>query len=144
MGAWLELLRSAGQAFLAVLQAELVELGSDLKRSGRHLLRAMTFFSVAAFLGFWAVMVLFYFLFQLLSLWLHPVAATGLVLGLFLLSMGILGFLGYRQLKKCESPAQTLQRHLEDHTTWWSERLLPPEGPRPSPEGSKDGAWEGP
>jgi hypothetical protein len=128
MGAWLELLRSSGQALLEVFRVELAELGGDLGRSGRHLLRAVVFFLVAAFLGFWTVVVLFYFLFQLLSLWLSPVMASGLVLLLFLVAVGILGLLGYLQLRKCENPAVIVKRHLDDHTAWWNERLLPSDG----------------
>jgi len=122
--AWLDLLRSLGEALLEVLRAELGALQADLQRSGRHLGAGAALLAGAAVLGFWAVGLIVFVLVTVLSIWLPLWGAATSVLALFLLATGVLAWLGKRRLAEVESPVLSVRRRLDDHMAWWQESFL--------------------
>ncbi|MBV8199103.1 MAG: phage holin family protein [Acidobacteria bacterium] len=121
---WIELFRSLGQALFEVLRAEAGALGQDLRRSGGQLLRGLALFGGAAAVGFWTLGVLMLALVAVLAIWLKPWAAALIVAGVFAGTAGLLAALGWRQLRRLETPAASIRRRVEDHLDWWQHRLL--------------------
>jgi hypothetical protein len=121
---WIELFRSLGAALLEVLRAEAQALGEDFRRSGGQLARGAALLGGAAAVGFWTVGALVLALMAVLAIWLRPWAAALIVTALFAAAAGLLAALGWRQLKRLESPAATVGRRVADHLDWWRERLL--------------------
>lgn len=128
IGSWLEMFRALGQALVEVFKAELAELSEELGISAKHLGWALGFFGAAAFLAFWMLPALMLTVGLVLDVWLPAWAAALIVVAFFLLVMAVLGFLGYRQVRRVENPAETVRRRYEEHREWWDQRLLPREG----------------
>lgn len=124
MQAWIDLFRSLGESLVEVWRAEVATLQGDLERSGRHLGLALAFFGAAAVLGFWIVGLLLFVLVSVLHIWLEWWAAALIVLGLFLLGAGLLGWLGVRRLRQVENPMSTVRRRVDNHLDWWQHGLL--------------------
>lgn len=124
MQGWIDLFRSLGESLVEVLRAETTSLQEDLKRSGRHMGVALAFLGAAAMVAFWVVGLLLFFLVAFLYIWLELWAAALIVLGLFLLTLGILAWLGVSRLKRVENPVDSVKRHVDDHLDWWQNGLL--------------------
>jgi len=124
MQPWIDLFRSLGEALLEVWRAELATLQDDLSRSGRHLGVALGLFGAAVVLLFWTVGLLLFVLIALLHLWLAWWGAALIVLALFLIAMGILGWLGLQRIRKVENPVETVRRRVDSHLDWWQHGLL--------------------
>jgi hypothetical protein len=121
---WIELFRSLGQALFEVLRAEGQALGEDLRRSGGELLRGLALLGGAAAVGFWTLGVLVLALIAVLAIWLPPWAAALIVTALFAATAGLLAALGWRRLRRLETPAASVRRRVEDHLDWWQTHLL--------------------
>lgn len=128
IGSWVEMFRALGQALVEVVQAELAELAEELGVSAKHLAWALGFFGAVAFLAFWMLPALMFTVGLVLSIWLPAWAAALIVVAFFLLVMAILGFLGYRRIRRVDNPAEAVRRRYHDHKEWWNDRLLPSEG----------------
>lgn len=124
MAGWIALIRSLGESLLEVWRAELDTLQGDFKRSGHHLGRALAFLGAALVLGFWIAGLLLFALVALLHIWLPWWGASAIVLGLFLLVAGVLVRFGLTQLKKFESPVDSVRRRMDSHLDWWQHSLL--------------------
>jgi hypothetical protein len=126
---WIDLFRSLGQALFEVVRAEAQALGEDFRRSGGALARGLALLGGAAAVGFWTLGVLVLALIAVLAIWLPPWAAAVIVAALFAGVAGLLAALGIRQLRRLESPADSIRRRVADHLDWWNHRLLaePPE-----------------
>jgi len=134
---WIELFRSLGQALLEVLRAEAEALGEDLRRSGAELLRGLALLGGAAAVAFWTLGVLVLALIAVLAIWLPLWAATLIVAALFAGTTGVLAALGWRRLRRLETPAASVRRRVEDHLDWWQSRLLAE--PAPALAGAAEG-----
>jgi Zn-dependent protease with chaperone function len=121
---WIELFRSLGQALFEVLRAEAEALGEDLRRSGAELLRGLALLGGAAAVAFWTLGALVLALIAVLAIWLPLWAATLIVAALFAGTTGLLAVLGWRRLRRLETPAASVRRRVEDHLDWWQNRLL--------------------
>ncbi len=124
MQAWIDLFRSLGESLVEVWRAEMATLQGDLERSGRHLGLALAFFGAAAVLGFWIVGLFLFVMVAVLHIWLEWWAAALIVLGLFVLGAGLLGWLGSRRLRQVENPMSTVRRRVDNHLDWWQHGLL--------------------
>lgn len=124
MQPWIDLIRSLGEALLEVWRAELGTLQDDFQRSGRHLGAALGLFGAAVILLFWIVGLLLFVLISLLHVWLPWWGASLVVLALFLLATGVLGWLGLRRIRQVESPLETVRRRVDSHLDWWQHGLL--------------------
>jgi putative superfamily III holin-X len=124
MSGWIDLFRSLGESLLEVLRAEVATLQDDLQRSGRHFGVALAFFGGAVVLLFWMIGLLLFTLIALLNIWLQLWAAALIVLGLFVVAIAILGWLGMRRLRQVENPMQTVRRRVDEHLDWWQHSLL--------------------
>jgi hypothetical protein len=139
MQGMIELFRSLGQSLLAVLRAEADALAADFRRSGVHLARGLAFLAGAAGVLFWTLGIVVLALIALLSLWLPVWAAALLVAALFALTAGVLVALGLGQLRRLESPVDSIRTRVSDHLDWWQHHLLadpaavPPGGVPPVP-----------
>ena len=124
MAGWIQMFRGLGESLIEVLRAEVATLQDDFNRSGRNLGQALAFFGLALILAFWIVGLLIFVFVALLSVWLQLWAAALIVLTLFILGAGLLGWIGWRHMKKVENPMQTVRRRVDDHLDWWQNNLL--------------------
>ena len=124
MAGWIDLFRSLGESLLEVWRAELASLQDDLQRSGRHLGTALGLLGGALVLLFWIVGLLLFVLIALLHVWLPWWATSLIVLLLFVLSTGLLVWLGVRRLHRVENPLETVRRRVDSHLDWWQHGLL--------------------
>ena len=118
------LLRSLGEALLAVLEAEANALRTDLAESGRRFAVVLALAATAAFLLFWSIWAAGLALYQILSLWLPSWAAALILLAVLLLLASIFGGLARYRLGQIEPPVDTVRRRVDDHRNWWHEELL--------------------
>ena len=137
VSAWLGLARSAGQALVELVGAELSTLSSDLKLSGRRVLGAVVLFLLALFAVFWGLGVLTLTAVEYLALSFPRWQAGLLVVGGLALVAAILALVGWWRVRTTEAPAATLRRRLNDHQAWWEERIDGSEG---GSTGRRDGA----
>jgi hypothetical protein len=121
---WIDLFRSLGKALFDVVRAEAGALGEDFRRSGGALARGLALLGGAAAVGFWTLGTVVLALIAVLAIWLPPWAAAVIVAALFAGTAGLLAALGIRQLRRLESPAETIRRRVADHLDWWNHRLL--------------------
>jgi hypothetical protein len=124
MSGWIEMFRGLGEALLDVLRAEVATLQEDLSRSGRIAGGALALLGVALILLFWIVGLIIFVLVALLAIWLELWAAALVVLALFVVTAGILGWMGMGRLKQVENPVQTFRRRVDDHLDWWQNTLM--------------------
>lgn len=124
MSGWIEMFRGLGEALLDVLRAEVATLQEDLSRSGRIAGGALALLGVALVLLFWIVGLIIFVLVALLAIWLELWAAALVVLALFVVTAGILGWMGMRRMKQVENPVQTFRRRVDDHLDWWQNTLM--------------------
>lgn len=123
IASWKARVREIGEAFLALVRAELAALAADLGRSGRALARALVLVGIAFGVGFWTLGLVLYFAIELLALVLPRWGAVGIVLALFLVVTLTLVVSARRRFASIESPATTLQRRLDENRRWWRERV---------------------
>ena len=124
MSGWIEMFRGLGEALLDVLRAEVATLQEELSRSGRIAGGALALLGVALVFLFWIVGLVIFVLVALLAVWLQLWAAALIVLALFTVTAGILGWMGMSRLKTVENPVQTFRRRVDDHLDWWQNTLL--------------------
>ena len=124
MSGWIEMFRGLGEALLDVLRAEVATLQEDLSRSGRIAGGALALLGVALVFLFWIVGLIIFVLVALLAVWLQLWAAALIVLTLFTVTAGILGWMGMSRLKTVENPVQTFRRRVDDHLDWWQNTLM--------------------
>ena len=124
MQPWIDLFRSLGESLVEVWRAEIASLQGDLERSGRHLGMALAFLGAAAVLFFWIVGLVLFVTVSVLHIWLEWWGAALIVLGLFALAAGLLGWLGVRRLRQVENPVSTVRRRMDSHLDWWQHGLL--------------------
>jgi len=120
---WGDLFAPVGEAGLNLVRAEYGALSSEIKGSGRVLLRAVLLLALGLFLLFWAIGALGYLLVEVGSLYLPRWGAALAVLVFFLLIAAALAVAGRRRLRSIDNPAQTVQRRLRDHRDWWDQRI---------------------
>lgn len=124
MQGWIDLFRTLGESLIEVLRAESSALQTDLKTSGKHLGIALGLLGAAVLLLFWVLGLMIFVAVAVLSVWLELWAAALIVLGVFLVAMAALVWLGLRRLKRAENPVDTVKRHVDDHLDWWQNGLL--------------------
>ncbi len=127
---WLDGLRALGSAYLGVIKAEVDALERDLGANGRRLLVALAIITLALGIGFWALAGFLLAAVEILAIWLPRWGATLIVAGALLLLAALVGALGWRRLRRVESPKATVERHIEDHRDWWRAQIASPEGAR--------------
>ena len=129
MNGWIETFRGLGEALLEVLRAEVATLQEDLTRSGRIAGGALVLLGAALVLSFWVVGLLVFTLVAVLHHWLELWAAALIVLVVFAITAGLLGWFGLRRFKRVENPVATFRRRVDDHLDWWQNTLLRDERP---------------
>ena len=120
---WAGMVREVGEAFLALVRAEVTALTDDLRSSGRGLTRVLVLGAIAAALLFWAVALLVDLLVELVALALPRWGSMTVVL---VVLVGVaLGFAGAarQRLRALETPAETLRRRIEESRGWWRSRI---------------------
>lgn len=115
---WRRSLLSVGRASVDLVGAELGALAEDLKSSGRVLSRSLVLLLLAAFFLFWALGALVCVAIVVLALWLPLWGAALAVLGALLVLTAMLGGLGWRRIRRLETPARTVKRRVANHALW--------------------------
>jgi hypothetical protein len=131
-----ELVQEVGEAFLALLRAEVEALLRDFGRSGRALARVVLLAALAGAVAFWSLGLAIQLGVEVAALWLPRWGAVAVVLGVFLLAAGILVRVALSRLRAIEKPGDTVRRRLDDHRSWWSRRIEGEESVAEDEEGS--------
>lgn len=122
---WIELFQSLRDAFVGVMEAEVQSLRLDFELTKRHIGQAIGFAAIAVFICFWVIGVAVLLLVQVASIWLPDWAASLVVLAfLSLCGMGLVAAARER-LHRIEAPKAMIRRHVQEHTDWWEEEVLP-------------------
>lgn len=120
---WSDLLAPLGQAGFDLVRAEYGVVSSEIRGSGRTLVKALALLLVGLFALFWAIGAIALVLVEIGSLWLPRwVAALG-VFGLFLLVGLIFAIVARRSLRHIERPTETVRRRMQEHRDWWDRRI---------------------
>ena len=135
---WTASIQALGGAFSELVRAELAALGDDLSRSGKRLGGALLLLASALFALFWAVALAIYVAVEVAHQWLPRWAAAAVVLAAVLVVMAVLAAVGWRRLKRLESPTVMVQRRWTSHRVWWEEQFPPGTG-RELPEDGDEG-----
>jgi hypothetical protein len=122
-GGWTDLFRALGESLLQVFKAELAAIEEDFRRTGVHLKASLGLLGVALVLLFWVTGLVIFSLVAILAIWLPVWGAALIVLALFTVIAGLLGWLGAKRLRQVENPAASLKLRLDDHLDWWQHLL---------------------
>ena len=141
LAGWTASLQALGGAFSELVQAEVAALGDDLSRSGKRLGGALLLLASALFALFWAVGLAIYLAVEVTHQWLPRWASAAVVLGAVLVVMAALAAIGWRRLKRLESPAVMVRRRWTSHQAWWEQQFGPAPG-LPADEGEAPGPDE--
>lgn len=120
---WSDLLAPLGQAGLDLARAEYGAVSSEIRSSGRSLVKALLLLLIALFASFWAIGAVALVVVEVGSLWLPRWAAALVVLALFLLVGLLFAVVARRRLRRIERPAETVRRRLNEHRDWWDRRI---------------------
>lgn len=102
------LVRDATQHVSTLVRAEVELAKSEVVGEAKKAIKGSAFFIVAAVVALYSSFFLFFFLGELLSLWLPRWAAFGIVFLLMVITAAIFGLLGYRKMKKLRAPERTI------------------------------------
>ncbi len=116
-------MQALGGAFSELARAELAALGDDFSRSGRRLGGALLLLAAALFGLFWAIGLAIYLAVEVATRWLPRWGAVGAVLAVALLVVVLLAAIGWRRLRRLESPAELLERRWTSHRDWWQDQF---------------------
>ena len=125
---WSGAMRGVAESFLDLLRAEASELGRDLARSRRLVVRILILVAIAACFLFWAIAVLLLAAVEGLSLVWPRWAAALAVAAVLLVVIAGLGLAARATARRLESPANTVRRRIDDHVQWWNESLASDRG----------------
>ena len=118
-----EVLAPLSEAALDLMRAEYGVVSSELRKSGRSLVRALLLLLIGLFALFWAVGAAALVLLEVGSLWLPRWGAALAVVTLFLVVGGLFAALARRRLRRIEWPDATVRRRLTEHREWWDRRV---------------------
>ncbi len=120
---WSNLLAPLGQAGIDLIRAEYGVVSSEIRTSGRELVRSLLLLLFGLFAMFWAIGALAHVLLEVGALWLPRWGAALAVLGLFVLVGAVFAGLARKRLRSIEPPTRTVRRRLDEHRDWWEERV---------------------
>jgi hypothetical protein len=80
------------------------EITAEVKKG----LQGSVFFIIALTVVLFSLFFLFFFLAELLALWVGRPGGFAIVFGLMLLTAGLFGFIGYRRVRKIRKPERTI------------------------------------
>ncbi|MBV9312863.1 MAG: phage holin family protein [Pseudonocardia sp.] len=103
------LVREASSHMSTLIRSELELAKSELATEVRKGLRGSVYFLVALAILLFSLFYFFFFVVELLNLWLMPWASNLIVFGLMLLTAGLFGLLGYRGVRKIHAPERTIR-----------------------------------
>lgn len=122
--AWKRRIVALGSSLNELLRAEFAALWADLVASARRVGGASILMVVGGVLCLLALTALALTLFEVLALVLPRWAAAASITGILALAGGILIAMGRSRIRRTESPADTVRRHLKEHQDWWERDIL--------------------
>ncbi|MFB9906249.1 phage holin family protein [Allokutzneria oryzae] len=108
------LVREATTHVSTLIRAELELAKIELKDEVRKGLKGSVYFILALAILVFSLFFLFFFLGELLSVWLYRWAAFGIVFLLMLAGAGLFGLMGYRKVSKIRAPERTIRTMREN------------------------------
>jgi uncharacterized membrane protein YqjE len=102
------LVSEATQHVSTLVRAEVELARAEITAEVKKGLQGSVFFIVALTVLLFSLFFLFFFLGELLSIWLNRALAFGLVFVLMLLVAGVFGLLGYLRVRKIRKPERTI------------------------------------
>jgi hypothetical protein len=113
-----ELITSAQKDFSALVKSEIALLKSELRVSVKLGGMSIALFAAAGFVALLAVILLSFFFVHLVHLTgLDLVWSYGVVVLVYLLVAGILGFVGYKKVRKVRPPERAIHQAQETKDT---------------------------
>ncbi|MEQ3550980.1 phage holin family protein [Pseudonocardia nematodicida] len=93
------------------------EVTAEVKKG----VQGSVFFVIAAVIGLFSLFYLFFFIAELLAVWLDRWAAFGITFLIMLIAAGVFGLLGYLRVRKIRKPERTIDS-LKDSAQVLSQR----------------------
>lgn len=91
-----------------LLRAEVELAKAEVTAEVKKGVQGSIFFIVALVILLFSLFFFFIAIGELLSIWLHPAAAYGIVFGVMVLAAGLFGLLGYLRVRKIRAPERTI------------------------------------
>ena len=92
----------------ALVRAEVELAKAEVTAEVRKGVQGSVFFVIAAAIGLFSLFYLFFFVAELLAVWLQRWAAFGITFLIMLVAAGLFGLLGYLRVKKVRKPEKTI------------------------------------
>ncbi|ONI82676.1 hypothetical protein ALI22I_37480 [Saccharothrix sp. ALI-22-I] len=102
------LVRDATSHLSTLVRAEVELAKSEVAGEIKKGVKGSVYFIVALTVALFSSFFLFFFVAELLDLWLPRAAAFAIVFGLMLVTAGVFVLLGYRKMKKLRAPQRTI------------------------------------
>ena len=102
------LIGEATKHISTLVRAEVELARTEITAEVKKGLQGSIFFVVALTVVLFSLFFLFFFLAELLALWVGRPGGFAIVFGLMLLVAGLSGFLGYRRMRKIRPPERTI------------------------------------
>lgn len=107
------LVKDASTHMSELVRAEVELAKAEVVGEVKKGVKGSIFFIVALVVALYSSFFFFFFLGELLSVWLDRWAAFGIVFTLMLVFAGLMGFLGYRKVRKIRAPEKTISSFKE-------------------------------
>jgi uncharacterized membrane protein YqjE len=104
-----DLVRDAAEQVSTLVRAEIALAKAEVTGEVRKGLQGSVYFVVALTVLLFSTFFLFFFLGELLSVWLPRWAAFLIVFGLMLVAAGVFAMLGYVKVRKLRAPEKTIE-----------------------------------
>lgn len=102
------LVRDASEHVSTLVRAEVELAKSEVVGEVKKGVRGSVYFIIAGVVALYSSFFLFFFIGELLSVWLPRWGSFAIVFGLMLVTAAVFGLLGYRKVRKLRAPERTI------------------------------------
>jgi len=121
---WKRRVLNLGRSLTELFQAEVAALRADLVASAKRVGAGSILLLVGGIFLLWALGTLTLTAFEALSTVLPRWGAAAILTGLLGIVGGILIGAGRARIRRTETPARTIRRHIEENREWWEREIL--------------------
>ncbi|MFF0489485.1 phage holin family protein [Nocardia sp. NPDC003482] len=111
-----DLVRDAAEQVSTLVRAEVELAKTEVTGEIKKGLQGSVYFILALTVLLFSSFFFFFFLAELLDVWLARWAAFLIVFALMIVAVAVLGFLGYRKVRKLRAPQKTIESLKETRT----------------------------
>ncbi len=115
-----ELVKEASTQVSTLVRAEVELARAEITRDVKRGLTGSVFFIAALVVLFYSTFFLFFFVAELLDIWLYKWAAYLIVFGIMVLATALLALLGYLKVRRIRGPRETIESVKETREVFMS------------------------